>query len=192
MFHLSIRLCCRLFDNRRSVECDMGDAITMAARKARWLTGLAALCALAACAGTQQIVNHSFMFEMARDGQDAVVLDYLYGDPAQPSARNPERLAHEGKSLQGTDVSGPLLRGDSLYVKWRVKTTGRIYEDTVDLRQRLPADIGGKILYFMIKGPQLYVYVISQEPRPANSPPIGPRVFSYLKTTKIYPDEVKP
>ena len=152
----------------------------------------AALCVLAACASTPPIVNHSFMFEMARDGQDAEVLDYIYGDPAQPTARNPERLANDGKSLQGTDVTGPMRRGDSLYVKWRIKSTGRIYVDTVDLRQRLPANIAGQVIYFMIKGPQLYVYLISPEPRPANAPPIGPRVYSYLKSTRLYPDANTP
>jgi len=167
-------------------------AISTAARTVRRFLAFAAACVFSACAGTPQIVNHSFMFEMARDGQDAVVLDYLYGDPSQPTARNPERLAREGKSLQGTDVTGLMRRGDSLYVKWRVKSTGRVYEDTVDLRRRLPANIAGQIIYFILKGPQLYVYLISPEPRPANAPPIGPHIYSYLRTLKIYPDEFKP
>ena len=129
---------------------------------------------------------------MAKDAQDAEVLDYIYGDPALPTARNPERLAKEGKSLQGTDVAGPMQRGDSLYVKWRVKSSGRIHEDTVDLRRRLPANIAGHTIYFMIRGPQLYEYLVSPERRPIDMAPIGPHIFSYLKTIQIYPDGIKP
>lgn len=80
-----------------------------------------------------------------------------------------------------------MLRGDFLYVKWRNERTGQVYEDTVDLRQRLPADIAKHRIHFIIKGPQLYVYLISPEPRPPNMPVNGPRMYRNLKSTLIYP-----
>jgi len=84
-----------------------------------------------------------------------------------------------------------MLRGDFLYVKWRIKSTGQVYEDTVDLRRRLPADITDHRIHFIVKGPQLYVYLITPERRPPDMPPNGPRPYQYLKTITIYPDQAK-
>jgi len=87
---------------------------------------------------------------------------------------------------------GPIQRGDFLYVKWREKSTGSIYEDTVDLRQRLPADIKDHRIHFMIRGPQLYVFLISPQRRPTGTKPTGPEVYSRYSTVLIYPDRGKP
>jgi hypothetical protein len=64
-------------------------------------------------------------------------------------------------------------------------------EETVDLRYRLPRDITDHRVYFIVRGPQLYVYLISPERRPPDMPGNGPRVYSHLKTTTIYPDQPK-
>jgi len=135
------------------------------------------------------IVNHAFEFNMLTDNQDSIVLDYRYGDTKSPTARNPIDLAKEGESLQSTNIYGPMLRGEFLYVKWRNKTTAQIYEDNVDLRKRLPSDITDKKVYFMIRGAQLFVYLISlNEERPATVPVEGPRAYRSFKTIRIYPD----
>ncbi len=84
-----------------------------------------------------------------------------------------------------------MLRGDVLYVKWRNKASGQIYEDTVDLRRRLPANITDQRIHFMVKGPQLYVYLISARPRPPNTTADGPRMYRDLESTLIYPDRPK-
>jgi hypothetical protein len=84
-----------------------------------------------------------------------------------------------------------MLRGDDLYVKWRSRTTGELFEDTVDLRKRLPRDITGQTVYFAVKGPQLYVYLVSQERRASSEPPNGPRMYHHLKVTTVYPDGAK-
>jgi hypothetical protein len=151
---------------------------------------IAVIClVLAACTSEPPVAGHSFEFDMRQDNQDAEVLDYRYGDSKVPMARNPEYLLREGKSIQQTGIHGFMRRGDSLYVKWRNKDTGRVYEDTVDLRDRLPADITNQTIYFMIHGPQLYVYLISQKRRPDEMPPIGPSASNYRRTTMIYPDQ---
>jgi hypothetical protein len=84
-----------------------------------------------------------------------------------------------------------MLRGDALYVKWRNKATGQVYQDTVDLTHRLPADLAGQRIHFTIKGPQLYIYLISPRPRQASQPADGPRMYRDLETTLIYPDKPK-
>jgi len=136
-------------------------------------------------------VDHSFSFDAITDSPDAELLDYRYGDSKQRPTRNPEYLRQEGRSIQRGGISGEMLRGDFLYVKWRIKSTGQVYEDTVDLRRRLPADITDHRIHFIVKGPQLYVYLITPERRPPDMPPNGPRPYQYLKTITIYPDQAK-
>jgi len=81
-----------------------------------------------------------------------------------------------------------MLRGDFLYVKWRNKGTGQVYEDNVDLRQRLPANIVDHRIHFIIKGSKLYVYLISmKERRTSDVTPTGPEMYDHLKNIRIYP-----
>jgi hypothetical protein len=153
------------------------------------LLGVAMLM-LVGCATNPEVVDHAFSFDMRYDSQDAEVLDYRYGASQLP-VRAPEAAVREGKPFYQTNVHGPMLRGDILYVKWRDKATGQIYEDTVDLRRRLPANVTDQRIHFMIKGPQLYVYLISARPRPPNMPADGPRMYRDLESTLIYPDSPK-
>jgi hypothetical protein len=92
---------------------------------------------------------------------------------------------------QATATSGEMSRGDDLYVKWRIKATGQVLEETVDLRSRLPADIVDHKVYFDIEGPQLYVYLITPLRRDAGTPPNGPRMYWHMKTLTLYPDTAK-
>ena len=149
---------------------------------------LIALMLLSACASGPEVVDHSFGFDMRRDNQgDVEVLNYRYGDSKLPVRADEERVkAGDTFGFQG--VTGPMLRGSFLYVKWRIKTTGQIYEDTVDLRNRLPADIKDCRIYFIIHGPQLYVYLITPKPLPPDEPPNGPHMYRSQKVLTIYPD----
>ena len=168
----------------------------IALRRIARLAIFTVVCAVMAFAPVAQVVaaelvDHAFGFDMWYDGQDAEVLDYRYGESKLP-VRAPEAAVREGKPLMSTYVSGPMRRGESLYVKWRNKNTGEIYEDTVDLRERLPEEIAGHKIHFMIKGAQLYVYLISlRERRVPEAPAEGPRMYRSFKTLIIYPDQPK-
>jgi hypothetical protein len=144
---------------------------------------------LAACT-SGSLVNHAFSFDASRESPGVEVMDYRYGDSKQPTARNPDYLLKQGKSLQGTGIQGEMLRGDFLYVKWRIKETGQVCEENVDLRNRLPADIRDHRIHFIIKGQQLYVYLVTPERRPKDVRPNGPQPYQYLKTLTIYPDQL--
>src|SRR4051794_41049678 len=85
------------------------------------LLGIAALM-LVACAASQNVVDHAFSFDTRYDAQDAEVLDYRYGSSSLP-VRAPDSAVRDGKPIAQTNVHGPMLRGDSLYVKWRNKAT---------------------------------------------------------------------
>lgn len=166
---------------------------TFLRRITKWLRPLAVLIAVAACASNPNVVNHSFGFDTRQDSRDAVVLDYKYGDSKLP-VRAPEWAVKEGKTFAFEGVHGPMTKGDFLYVKWRNTTTGQVYEDTVDLRHRLPANITDHTVYFMIQGAQLYVYLISpgHEERSPDMPTNGPRMYRSRKIVTIYPDRPKP
>ena len=134
---------------------------------------------------------HAFGFDAIQDSPGIEVLDYRYGNSKQPGARPPTWALRENRVSQGTSTTGEMLKGDELYVKWRIRSTGSVHEDTVDLRSRLPANIEGHRIYFIVKDTQLYVYLITPERRPPELPPNGPRQTQYLKTITLYPELAK-
>lgn len=156
-----------------------------------WLGASVFAFAIAACSANQGIVTHAFGFNAIQDSPDIEVLDYRYGNSKQPGARPPAWALRENRVAQGTTTSGEMLRGDELHVKWRIKSTGTIREDSVDLRNRLPENIKDHRIYFIVKDTQLYVYLITPERRPPDMPPNGPRQTQYLKTITLYPDQPK-
>jgi hypothetical protein len=139
----------------------------------------------ASCASEPRVVDHAFDFDAFGDNWDADLMDYRYGSSAM--TRTPQWQKDTNRVKQGGGVNGEIPRGDDLYVKWRLKATGEVIEDTVDLRDKLPRDIKGHTIRFVIRGRQLYVYLISPERRPADWPPIGPAVYQYRKVFTVYP-----
>lgn len=141
--------------------------------------------------------RHSFSFDTDEDSPDAEVLDYEYGTSRQEATHaNKERVAM-GQVFPAENTSGNMPRGDFLSVKWRIKNRMRpseyigYYDDKVDLRKRLPADMTGFRVHFVIKGAQLYVYLISPELKPANEHAGPVRRYVSRKQIQIYPDQTK-
>jgi hypothetical protein len=124
---------------------------------ALWLSA----CATSPTITGQEVIYHSFEFDALRDSPNVEVLDYRYGSSNNLFVANTQERRAVGKSAQRTSITGEMLRGDDLYVKWRVNDTGKVYEDTVDLKSRLPGNINNHRIYFIIDGAQLYVYLIS-------------------------------
>lgn len=126
----------------------------------------------------------SFEFDMREDRQDAVVLAYRYGTSNEWIGK-PQ--SPEGRVYWWDNLGTGGLQADFLYVKWRNRTTGAIFEDHVDLRSRLAGDLSDASLYFMIYADQLQVYLVYREPRQPDTPKQGPAVWSGRRVTKIYP-----
>ena len=141
----------------------------------------------------KDMVRHSFSFDTFTDSPDAEVLDYQYGGSGQFGTHANKEMVQLEKVFRQWNTSGVMPRGEFLYVKWRLKPSGEVHEDKVDLTARLPADITGYRIHFVIKGAQLYVYLISPETdrRPASSPAGPLRRYSDLKQHQIYPDQAK-
>lgn len=145
------------------------------------------LAMLTACASGPELVNHGFSYSFVQDSPEAELLDYRYG----ASSYGVSELKEMGRVSQGGGIFGEMRRGDDLYVKWRLRNTGEVFEETVDLKRRLPADIKGCRIYFMVRGPQLFVYLITPQRRANDEAPNGPSKTSYLKTITLYPDQPK-
>lgn len=127
----------------------------------RILCTAAIVMLLATCASGPRVVNHSFEFDARRDSPDIEILEYRYGTSNHPAARScPNRHSPCTAIPQYTGVTGDMFQGDDLYVKWRIKSTGDVYEDLVDLRGRLPANMENQRIRFVVNRSQLYVFVI--------------------------------
>jgi hypothetical protein len=164
--------------------------------QSRWLrravfipATLTTLFAVSACSGGSDYVDHGFEFDALTDSPGIQILEHKYGNGSFVGTQNPQYLLDEGRPLQRTNVWGHMRRPDSLYVKWRVASESKTYEDTVDLRKRLPREFAESKVYFMIRGAQLEVFLISmKEARPTDAPRVGPKKFQHLRVTKIYPN----
>lgn len=150
------------------------------------MRGALIVCLFAALsAWASGLVFHEFSFDATRESPEAEVLDYRYGDSRQPSARASDYDKEHGSVRQSVGIHGDMLRGDTLYVKWRIKSSGTVYEDTVDLKSLLPRDISKHRVHFIVNGDQLFVHLITPERRPPDVPPNGPREYQYLKVITL-------
>lgn len=129
---------------------------------------------LSACASN--LVYHHFEFDAVNESPDIYVMAYKYGNSKGPGTSDQEHEytvrgeKHFGAS-QGTSSLGEILRPDFLFVKWRIKATGEVLEDTVDLQRRLPQDFARHTVHFTVDGRQLYVYLIAWDnKKPQNCP----------------------
>jgi len=141
---------------------------------------------------------HSFSFNVRQDMPDIEVLDYQYSNSRHNGIRAEPEVVNMGIPINAKALFGNLLRGDFLYVKWRVKKPGTMlpeylgtYEDKVDLRSRLPADITGLKLHFIIRGPQLYVYLVWPYDEKLKYPSNKKSLFDRVKYIQVYPDQAK-
>ncbi len=149
---------------------------------------LASALALIACANGPKTAFHAFSFDGFSDKWDATIdlLEYSYGDQYQMVRRKAEPPL--AKLSSSTGVAGTMPVGDFLYVKWRIKATGEVREDRVDLRPLLPASMEDFSLTFVIDDRQLYVYLVTPKPKHENDPPLLRTTKSrYHVTYEIYP-----
>lgn len=166
-------------------------AVNLLNRRRLFLTSfLSSQLFLNACA-TEKYMFHSFSFNAIIQSPDIEVLDYQYGAKSDYEREGgvglrpaPYRL-ERGDIFTGVGVGGVLPKGDYLYVKWRVKNTGQIYEDKVDLTTRLPKDITQHTIHFVVEKDQLYVYLI---PPPRSFPLLE---YSKMRKTGEYADYFK-
>ena len=119
----------------------------------------------------QQVVFHSFEFDAQRDSKDIEVLDYMYKTANENIVGNPWERRQEGRSNQTTGQTGVMTVGETLYVKWKIKSTGEVIEKSIDLKPILPASMKDKKLFFILEKQNIFVYTISHQPVRENFTP---------------------
>ena len=147
-----------------------------------WRSGLALslLVVMAGCATGPKVVAHAFSFNGLHDkwADKVDLLAYEYGDQyhmVRNDVANPRSPVFAGLSKlpPGTGVNGPMPVGEFLRVKWRIQVTGEVFDERVDLRDRLPKDMADHELTFVIDGRQLYVFVVTpRRKKSLDEPPI--------------------
>lgn len=170
----------------------------------RQLLLLILFLSLSACAtGGPRMMNHTFSFNTVTDSSDgrhpeAEVIDYQYGtNGISGTSANKEKVAL-GKPFYGMNTGGLMPRGEFLYVKWRILASGEVFEDRVDLTTRLPKEMEGLKLHFVVRGSQLYTFLIypwdgkpwDRESYRTEFLPIpgGVKRFHGKKYVQLYPD----
>lgn len=143
--------------------------------------------------------NHALNFGLASGENSGIeFLDYRYGDPESFENGDPKIFGlrpsisqlKRGRIKQGVSTSGGLPVGDYLYVKWKDVNSGKIYEDTADLRNNLPEIMDNKRIYFLIKESKLNVYIIFDKEGRSNDKLDCPvRLYNHNKCSRIYPDK---
>jgi hypothetical protein len=166
-------------------------------KRLRFVVALFFTVALVACASGPKVALHTFTCNGYSDSnkwiQKVDLLAYSYGDqgPNQlrdtvENSRTKWLLDNVGKtSLSCGGVGGYIPVGDFLYVKWRIKETGEVLEERVDLKDRLPQQMGHHTLTFSVDERQLHVYVVTPFPRYDPKLPNTERIAGVYPTTHL-------
>jgi hypothetical protein len=152
---------------------------------------IAVFIALSGCAASPKLVAHSFSYNGRYDdpkwANQVDLLEYSYGDKYH-MVRDKVKDGKESAPYS-SGVSGSMPVGEFLYVKWRIKETGEVLEDKVDLRNRLPNNMFDHGITFVIDGKQLYIYLVTPQAKKTDAPPILKTTKSrYYVTYEIYPN----
>jgi hypothetical protein len=154
------------------------------------LAALTVLALTTACAGGGKVVSQSFSCDMWNDGWARTVdlLEYSYGDKDPMLSR---RRPLEGRQVMGCGtINTAMPVAEFLHVKWRLKATGEVIEERVDLRGRLPKDMYMQKVTFVIAERQLFVYLVTPEMlKPSlRERPLRTWLSKFHVTYEIYPN----
>ena len=156
-----------------------------------FLRCIAALCLvlLAGCAaGPSGSVTHQFIFNGVNDGwaHKVDLLAYSYGDQYRMVSRSVR--PDEAALPVARNVNSTMPVGEFLHVRWRVIATDTVHERRVDLRKLLPRNMFEHAITFVIDDDQLYVYLVTPQPKRVDAPPLLRTTQSrYRVTYEIYP-----
>lgn len=121
------------------------------------------LVLLTSCAAVTREALHGFSFDGWLDqwASGVDLLAYSYGDRYHMVRRS---VPPDRESLgMSAGVYGVMPVGDFIYVKWRDKASRKVYEVNVSLIGKLPVDMSGHTLTFVIIKNQLHVYLMTDK-----------------------------
>lgn len=134
------------------------------------------------CLRGQQM--HNFTFDLRRDNQNAVALDYQYGN--SKAAKMPDWAKEEGKTHSFNSMTVSNIMADYLYVKWKLNNQS-VYEDKVKIDCLLPEDMTDYTVTFMVKESQLFIYLVYPKSHGKPQQQVGPSLYKDRIVEQIYP-----
>lgn len=147
------------------------------------------LLSLQGCMGGPKLYFQSLDFDLRESNPDIEVLNYQYCISENDCFRMSRGYVGRGAGIQQSHYAGPMPRGTSWYVKWRVKPTGAVYEERIDLANRLPEDVTDGSFTFRFVDSRLHVYLSLPDkewrPDPSRQEPVNR--YLHLKQYEIYP-----
>lgn len=141
-----------------------------------------------ACTSKPRLADHSFEFDARTDSPSVEILDWRYGTSRYLGARGchlTDASCTEVRQQRG--ISGPMHVGEDLYVKWKLRSTNEVFEETVDLRGKLPRNLEDHTIRFIARNSQIYVYLITPTKRAPNPCPKDEKRLALRKSD--IPDE---
>jgi hypothetical protein len=129
---------------------------------------------------------HGFRYEIFPDS-GAELLDWRYGSGNTDYRRAYPPDVARGKLNPSGGAAGYMQVGDSLYAKWRILDTGKVFEETVDLRGKLPKDMTDHRIHFGIEQQKLAIYLVTPKFRQKGTPLIGPSLYLHYVTIRLHP-----
>jgi hypothetical protein len=141
------------------------------------------IAALMGCATGNKKYFYGLAFGPYNDG--VKILDFQYGDEPH-SLTNASTYGYGGGAPQKIIVWLNMPKS-SLRVKWLDLVSKKEYEQIVD-REKLPANIEGKQVWFEIKENVLQVYVVDSSKRHRPSmPDCGAYTYRYYECEQVFP-----
>jgi hypothetical protein len=153
------------------------------------LLAVGVLMIVMGCAIGPKKALHGLEFDAVFNMTDIEIIDYKYGDgPAFPiRTRCRPKVTPTDKCAQSESANLLTEIGETLYVKWKIKSTGEILDDTIIMKKVLPDDINGMKLFFYIKQRQLYLFLDTRLPKPKGWPEYEVMGYQYYKNYQLYP-----
>ena len=146
-----------------------------------------AITSLAGCVTTAPKVLHSYSFALFADGQNIELLDYRFGLESDLALRAAQWQVDEGRVPNQSGVSGYMKVVDRVYVKWKRKPEGTIYEKTVIFGEQLPKDMTRHRIHFGFKNRELVVYLVTPQLLAKGEIPIEPNFYESYKAIELFP-----
>jgi hypothetical protein len=160
--------------------------------KRRWVSVAAAAFLLwaaalvAGCATQQKFSIYFLQYNSAADAPDQVLLAYRYG-PVNPTHGVSLQGVAGSLPLRSVNTGGNLPIAEVLYVRWRSSVSGREYEQTVDLRGKLPDNLEGSAIAFVLGEGTVSVYRRLDRFLRSDEPRIGPSGFGPFQGVRVAP-----
>lgn len=127
---------------------------------------------------------HAFSFDAKGENPKIEILDWSYGD-SKIYGVHPEPNQHAAQSI---NIIGKIEPAARLYVKWRDKSSEKIFSENIELKNLLPKEMNGNRIHFSIIDNVIFVYLITKIPRPEGWPTYQNSYSKIYKTYKIIPN----